>query len=171
MGLLANPRSNHLIHLALLGTLLFFEFLTLAISATFVERGKSLYFGYYFDASGLILAASTLTIIATVTFLVFNVVGNLHRGLKNSMMVEIVVFDVLLALNLAGAADLSSKASQFDCSSKSCQLGKATLAFAWLSTITLIALLTFLAVWCYLHRKPRGETTIYKSSIKGNYVD
>lgn len=45
MGLLANPRSNHLTHLALLGTLLFFEFLTLAISAAFVDRGKSLYFG------------------------------------------------------------------------------------------------------------------------------
>jgi hypothetical protein len=32
--------------------------------------------------------------------LVFNTVGTLYRGMKNSMMVEIAVFDVLLALNL-----------------------------------------------------------------------
>jgi len=111
------------------------------------------------------------TIIATVTFLVFNLVGNLYKGLKNSKLVEIIVFDILLALNLAGAADLSSKADQFDCSSRSCQLGKATLAFAWLSTITLIALLAFISIWCYTHRRARGEPTIYKSNIKAHYVD
>ncbi|KAI5450372.1 hypothetical protein NCC49_003154 [Naganishia albida] len=171
MAILANPRSNHLIHLALLGTLLFFEFLTLAISAAFVDRGKRLYHGYYFDASGLIVAASVLTIIATVTFLVFNLVGNLYKGMKNSKLVEIVVFDILLVLNLAGAADLSSKSDQFNCSSKSCQLAKATLAFAWISTIVLMALLTFIIAWCVTHRGPQGDWAIYKSNIKSHYVD
>ena len=85
MTILADPRSNHLIHLALLGTFLLFDFLALAISAAFVHEGKQRYYGespcewpptevtlmplayakgYYFDASGLIIATSVFGYIA-----------------------------------------------------------------------------------------------------------
>lgn len=84
MPILADPRSNHLIHLALLGTFLLFDFLALAISAAFVHEGKQRYYGerpcpslpkmtlmtldsakgYYFDASGLIIATSVFGYIA-----------------------------------------------------------------------------------------------------------
>jgi hypothetical protein len=45
MAICANPRSNHFTHLALLGTLLFFEFVSMALSAAFIARGKSQYYG------------------------------------------------------------------------------------------------------------------------------
>jgi hypothetical protein len=48
MALLANPRRNHVIHLALLGTFLFFDFLTLVISTAFVHEGKHSWIGESF---------------------------------------------------------------------------------------------------------------------------
>jgi hypothetical protein len=40
MVLLANPRGNHFTHLALLGSLLLFDFLAMTMSAALVHEGK-----------------------------------------------------------------------------------------------------------------------------------
>jgi hypothetical protein len=48
MVLLANPRGNHFIHLALLGTLLLFDFLAMTMSAALVQEGKGSWFGESF---------------------------------------------------------------------------------------------------------------------------
>lgn len=42
---LANPRGNHILHLALLGTFLVFNFLTLVIGAAFIDEGRHWYYG------------------------------------------------------------------------------------------------------------------------------
>ncbi|KAI5454387.1 hypothetical protein NCC49_004441 [Naganishia albida] len=171
MPICASPRTNHRTHLALLGTLLFFECVSMAISAAFIARGKSLYYGYYFKSSALVLAANVATIIATATLLLFNLVGNLYKGLKNTMMVELIVFEILWILNLAGSSYMSSDADGFGCSSKSCQLAKATLAFSWIANFTIACLQAFLWVWTCVHRKRQAEKSVYKSSIKGRYVE
>jgi hypothetical protein len=44
---------------------------------------------------------------------VFNLVGNLYKGLKNSKLVEIIVFDILLALNL-GECEAAFSAQHVD---------------------------------------------------------
>lgn len=87
MALLDDPRNHHIFHLALLGVFLFFDTVTMALSAAYIHKGVSTYWsrsfwagsymnvvfsdslspGYYPDASGLILAASVLSIIATLT--------------------------------------------------------------------------------------------------------
>lgn len=48
--------------------------------------------------------------------------------------------------------------------------GKAALAFAWISTILLVAFLTFLVVWSFVNKRGQGEASIYKSNIKAHYV-
>ncbi|GHJ89755.1 hypothetical protein NliqN6_6157 [Naganishia liquefaciens] len=171
MAILADSRSNHLIHLALLGIFIFFDFLALAICAAFIQEGKRRYFGYYFDASGLIVAASVFGYIAGFAFLMFNTYRDLYRGIKNSLLVELITFSVLFILHLAGAAALSSDGWQFDGSSKAAQLGRATLAFAWLSTITLMLLLAFLLTWILLHRRRRLEISILRTNIKEFLID
>ncbi|KAJ9105609.1 hypothetical protein QFC20_004289 [Naganishia adeliensis] len=105
MALLDNSRANHHIHLASLGTLFLCGLLTMAMSAGFLDESKAYNYGghynrYHLDAYKLLVAASVLTIIGTVIFVVFNTVGSLFKGMKNSLMVEIVVFGVLLTLNL-----------------------------------------------------------------------
>ncbi|KAJ9115210.1 hypothetical protein QFC20_001077 [Naganishia adeliensis] len=118
MAICANPRNNHFTHLALLGTLLFFECLSMALSAAFIARRKSQHYGYYFESSALVLAANVLTIVATTTL-----------------------------------------------------LGKATLAFSWISTFVLASLQAFLFVWICVHRKRQPEISAYKSNIKAHYVE
>jgi hypothetical protein len=51
------------------------------------------------------------------------------------------------------------------------RLGKATLAYAWLSIIILAALITFLSTWAFLHRKVQIKTSIFKSNIKEYLFD
>ncbi|KAJ9126280.1 hypothetical protein QFC24_002012 [Naganishia onofrii] len=182
MAFLNNPAVNHFVHLTILGALLFFSFVTLAISAGFIAKGKHIYFGksldcstfaegYYYDAAGLILAESIFCLIVTPTYLFFNIFGNMYQGRKNSIMFELIVFSILFILSLSGAAALSSDGEQFDCGSKACELGKATLAFAWLSTLTLLVLLMFLTVWILVHRRRRGDGDIMMTSIKAHHVE
>ncbi|KAJ9118156.1 hypothetical protein QFC22_004060 [Naganishia vaughanmartiniae] len=177
MAFLNNPAVNHSVHLAILGAFLFFSFVTLAISAAFIAETKSEYYGLYYDGAGLILAASIFSCMAAITFIVFNTIGNMYHGRKNSIMVELIIFSVLFILTLAGAAALSSDGWQFDCSFKAChfappsRLAKSTLAFAWLSTLTLLGLLTFLIVWILIHRRRRGDGNIMMTSIKAHHVD
>jgi hypothetical protein len=45
MILLANPHGNHVIHLALLGSFLVFNFLTFVICAAFINEGRHWYIG------------------------------------------------------------------------------------------------------------------------------
>ena len=51
MAFLNNPAVNHFVHLTILGALLFFSFVTLAISAGFIAKGKHIYFGKSLDCS------------------------------------------------------------------------------------------------------------------------
>lgn len=50
------------------------------------------------------------------------------------------------------------------------RFGIATLVFAWISTILLIAFVAFLIVWSVVNRHGQGELSIYKSIIKARYV-
>lgn len=43
---------------------------------------------------------SGLMEISRAISLLFNLVGNLYKGLKNTMMVELIVFEILWILNL-----------------------------------------------------------------------
>ncbi|KAJ9099750.1 hypothetical protein QFC21_003748 [Naganishia friedmannii] len=182
MAFLNNPAVNHFVHLTILGAFLFFSFVTLAVSAGFIAKGKHNYFGYYFDAAGLILAESIFCYIAAVVYIVFNTFGNLYQGRKNSIMVELAVFSVLFILSLfwlwfqglpvrklfvlifTAAVKLTSGTPSF-------RLGKATLAFAWLSTLTLLVLLAFLTIWILIHRRRRGDGNIMMTSIKAHHVE
>jgi hypothetical protein len=51
------------------------------------------------------------------------------------------------------------------------RLGKATLAYAWLSIIILAALITFLSTWAFLHRNVQIKTSIFRSNIKEYLFD
>ncbi|KAJ9116029.1 hypothetical protein QFC20_000696 [Naganishia adeliensis] len=147
---LANPRSNHHIHVTLLVFLLLSGLATTALSAAFLVRARDYWGGYFTKPYKLMLSASVVTVVTTLVFLIYNTVGTLYRGLKNSMMVEIAVFDVLLALNL----DLGQQPWR----SPGCQpFSSSSLAF--------------LIVWSIVHRSGHGEHSIYKSTIKAHYVE
>ena len=139
----------------------------------------------------------------------FNTYRDLYRGIKNSLLVELITFSVLFILHLgecmsrAQVCDDRLTRPDFLSWSRSavfrwlairwffqsrtvchpakrlapysydstCRLGRATLAFAWLSTITLMLLLAFLLTWILLHRRRRLEISILRTNIKEFLID
>ncbi|ORY89289.1 hypothetical protein BCR35DRAFT_300408 [Leucosporidium creatinivorum] len=132
-----------LIRTVLYSVFAFWALLTFILAAAFVGQTNKDGLGYSQSAAELIAAG--ILGLATLPVLHFLFHRRANGSILSSILVELIAVSVIWLLFLGGAAAISNDVLPFVgsrfCDASFCHLGQATAAFAWLSWITLTALL------------------------------
>lgn len=166
--------------LVLLGIVVLFSVIVLALAAALLHTTESQ--GFYFIFDALALAVSLLTLLTVTPFLVFD---HIRTGFVTSkIVVELTVLGVLSILWLGTAADTASYNSfavgcgtdscwscfsQHDAVNSShdsaCGEIQAIEAFSFLNWILLMGYCVTLLVFSIMHSR-RGHSGVWHSSVK-----
>jgi hypothetical protein len=149
--------------LVLLGIVVLFSVIVLALAAALLHTTESQ--GFYFIFDALALAVSLLTLLTVTPFLVFD---HIRTGFVTSkIVVELTVLGVLSILWLGTAADTASYNSfAVGCGSdSSCGEIQAIEAFSFLNWILLMGYCVTLLVFSIMHSR-RGHSGVWHSSVK-----
>ncbi|KIM84206.1 hypothetical protein PILCRDRAFT_818536 [Piloderma croceum F 1598] len=170
----------HTVRVVLLGVVVLFSVIVLALAAALINTTESL--GFYYVFSALALAVSILTLLTVGLLLVFD---HIRTGFVTSrIVVELIVLGILSILWLATAADTASfnsfavgcgADSCWSCPSQhhdvnsnhdaACGEIQAIEAFSFLNWIILMGYCITLLAFSIIHSR-RGNNGVWHSSVK-----